>query len=63
MKIEYCFNCGEELAEWSVDDVEVEEKQMFEFFTGRCGKCGKEWRWTEIYNFVDNADVEDVTED
>ena len=58
-----CPNCNTYIYEVETIDTEFESNCYYDSVEGRCPKCGKVYRWVEVFKFDRVEDVEEIDPD
>lgn len=56
-----CPHCDEPLENIEAIDTQFWGNTYYDFCVGECPHCGKQFRWTEVYEFTEVRDIEEVT--
>ena len=57
-----CPHCNEPLENVETTDTDYWwGHTYYDFCVGECPHCGKQFRWTEVYEFTEVRDIEEVT--
>lgn len=55
-----CPNCDETVFFEEIVDTEYYGNENYNIGYGICPKCNKVWRWTEIFVYARDADIEEI---
>ena len=58
-----CPNCGETVAFEDVIDTEYDHNYYYDFCYGTCPKCNKIWKWTEVFVYTRDEDIQEMKDD
>lgn len=58
-----CPNCCEIIEAVKIIDHDWDGANYYYEVEGTCSKCGKSYRWTEVYQHTFDGNIEEITED
>ena len=58
-----CPNCGENISNVELIENDWYGSGYYDRVEGTCPNCGKNWRWTEVYKYAFDENIEEITED
>lgn len=58
-----CPNCGVDVRAEETIDNEWRDNGYYDRVEGVCPNCKKIWKWTEVYTWSYDIDIEEITED
>lgn len=58
-----CPNCDTYIYGAELENSNWQESTYYDFMIGRCPKCGKIYRWVEVYPLSHFEDIEEVQPD